>query len=182
MTDPANALLLSSGGLDSAVLAATTGATYHLSVNYGQEHKRELASARQIAAHYGAAHEERACRLPAKVGDVVPNRNSVLISIGAAVAEARGFDVVLIGCNAEDAAGFPDCRPAFIDIMREAVELATEDRVTLHAPLLGLTKPEIGKLAIDLRVPTHLAWSCYRGGPLPCGICHACQGRAAAGV
>lgn len=110
-----NAVLLSSGGLDSALLAALNPGALHLSINYGQEHLRELASARNIAAHYSAEHIEKSCRLPHKHGDIVPGRNAVLITLAAAIAQDRSIPTVLIGCNSDDNTGFPDCRPQFIN-------------------------------------------------------------------
>lgn len=176
------AVLLSSGGLDSALLAAMNPGAVHLSVNYGQEHLREIRSARAIAAHYQAEHREQSCWLPYKHGEVVPGRNAMLIALAAAMAHDRGLETVLIGCNSEDAAEFPDCRPQFIAAIREAVELASEDQVTVEAPLLSWTKARIGQKARNLEVPVHLTWSCYRGEAEPCGTCNACEGRKRAGV
>lgn len=169
-------VLLSSGGLDSALLAAMWPGALHLSINYGQEHMRELRSARAVAQHYRAEHVEKGCRLPHKHGEVVPGRNAVLIALAAAVAQDRGGGTVLIGCNGDDDAGFPDCRPGFIAAMRDAVELASTGTVTVAAPLLGWTKARIGAQARRLGVPVELTWSCYRGLVSPCGTCDTADG------
>lgn len=185
-------VLLASGGLDSTVVAAMHPGALHLSVDYGQRHAvRELLAARNVARHYEA--EQHRLRIPdlarhlpsALTGNsgaltgaptVVPNRNAILIALAVGVAQAHGADTVLIGCNADDHADYPDCRPAFITATSEAARLATG--VHVRAPLTYMSKPQIGALARQLDVPVHLTWSCYAGlASGPCGDCGACQQR-----
>lgn len=181
------AILLASGGLDSLTIAATHPTTLHLTINYGQEHQRELRAAKEIAAHYRTPHLEIACLLPQeRHGDIVPNRNAVLINIAASIAMARRISTVLIGCNAADRDDFPDCREKFLRAVNVTLNAAGTP-VTIAAPLLDLTKPQIGDLARTHNAPTHLAWSCYHPvgtgyNPQPCGTCNACHGRKNAGV
>jgi 7-cyano-7-deazaguanine synthase len=99
------------------------------------------------------------------------------------VAEARDADGVYLGVNALDYSGYPDCRPAFVRSFAETAALAlrrgVEGRpVRFHTPLIDLTKAQIVTLGRSLGAPLELSWSCYRGGPLPCGTCDACALRA----
>lgn len=185
-------VLLSSGGLDSAVVAAMYPQALHLSVDYGQRHHVELRSAADVAGYYEAEHVVVSAPIAelastsvltgaegAMVGapTVVPGRNAVLIALAASLAESRGGGTVLIGVNADDHADYPDCRPEFIAAMHRLVQVSTGERVTVSAPLLQLSKPEIGALAQKLRVPIDLTWSCYVGGTAACLSCGACQQR-----
>jgi 7-cyano-7-deazaguanine synthase len=190
-------VLLSSGGLDSGVLAAMNPGAIHLTVDYGQRHIVEIEHAQRVAEFYGAEHLTVRCPVAAFGGSVlsgddgalagtstvVPNRNAVFISLAASLAEARGGGTVLIGCNADDHADYPDCRPEFISALGEAIQLATSGRVFVAAPLLHIDKPGIGALAREFDLPVHLTWSCYAGGRKPCLTCGACiQRERALGV
>lgn len=186
-------VLLASGGLDSTLIAATRSPDVHLFIDYGQRHAGpEFDAAEKIAAHYGGALEVVAIRdvsalLPSSLtgrGDdlagvptVVPNRNALLIALAVGVCDARGGGTALIGCNASDRDVYPDCRPAFIFAANWQAELATEGRVSVEAPLLDLTKRDIGRLARANGVPIDMTWSCYAGDLLPCGVCGACEQR-----
>ncbi|MRR09824.1 7-cyano-7-deazaguanine synthase, partial [bacterium] len=121
----------------------------------------------------------------------VPGRNAIFLAFGASYAEAEGCGAVVIGANALDYSGYPDCRPDFIRAMARAVTLGTragrEGRpVRIMAPLLKLTKSQIVTLGLRLGVPYELTWSCYQGGRQPCGACDSCllraQGFAGAGT
>ena len=198
-------VVLLSGGLDSATVlglaVAQEGASdvEALSINYGQRHRRELDSAKDLAAHYGVVHTmvsvdpvlfggsaltsgpeapEGAASEPDAT--YVPARNTVLLALAAARAEAVGAKVVSIGANADDAGGYPDCRRKFLESFREVLLIGTVGHVWVSAPLLSLTKSGVADLATELGVPIDLTWSCYRGGDEPCGTCGACELRNAA--
>jgi 7-cyano-7-deazaguanine synthase len=214
------AVVLLSGGLDSSValgIALDEGYTVHaLTLDYGQRHDRELDAARAMAEHYGIDHRvvrvdlgsfggsaltDTAEPLPSgtpidEIGDripvsYVPARNTVFLSMAMAWAEALDADAVFIGANAVDYSGYPDCRPEFIDAMREVARLGTRrgvegDPITIEAPILGDTKSSIVRRGLDLGVPFGLTWSCYQGRHRACGRCDSCQlrlqGFADAGV
>jgi len=209
------AVVLLSGGLDSATAAAwAANAGWQLaalSVNYGQRHAVELECSRRIAAALGitdhvvlsidlaafggssltdAANEVPKGRSADAIGDGIPStyvpaRNTVLLSLALAMAETRQAEGIVIGVNALDYSGYPDCRPEFVEAYRQLAALATkvgvEGRpIDILAPLQNLTKAEIIRLGTQLGVDYGLTTSCY--DPLasgqPCGGCDACQLRA----
>jgi len=113
----------------------------------------------------------------------VPARNLIFLSLAAGIAEARGAGAVYLGVNALDYSGYPDCRPEFVDAFRTAAALALKrgvegDPIDVRTPLVDATKADIVRLGTDLGAPLHLTWSCYRGGPDPCGDCDSCALRA----
>ncbi len=179
-------LVLLSGGIDSAlVLALGVKAEWEchaLAFDYGQPHVIELDAARAVAEHYGVPFEiiELIDVALPKVDDVVfAGRNMVFASLAVAIAQARGFGAVAVGCNGSDWSRFPDCRPAFWHNLR----LAAEDAygVSIRTPLLHNSKIDIVRAAREMDVPIDLTWSCY--SPIwnhPCGRCLACETRKAA--
>ena len=201
------AIVLLSGGLDSTVCAALAARAHDtvvaLTFDYGQRHRVELAAAAAVARHFGAEQlvvsldagrwggsaltdngievpEPGAAGIPATY---VPARNLIFLSVAMGLAEARDADVVVIGVNALDYSGYPDCRPEFVESFRATAALAlkrgVEGRpVAVDAPLIDLTKADIVRRGIELDAPLHLSWSCYREGPRPCGACDACHLRA----
>jgi len=216
-----SAVVLLSGGLDSTVVLATAleqGYVPHaLTVEYGQRHHREVEAARAVARHYGVEHRvvrvdlsafggsaltdpSRAVPTDRPIGSIpsagipstyVPARNTVLISVALAWAETLGSEAVLIGANCVDYSGYPDCRPEFIEAMREVARLGTRrgaegSPIDVVAPILQLGKADIVRRGAELGVPFELTWSCYRGTPRACGRCDSCQlrlqGFAEAGV
>jgi 7-cyano-7-deazaguanine synthase len=173
-----SAIVLLSGGLDSAVaLAMIDGERLALGFDYGQSHKIELDRAHAIARHYDTPFE--VIVLPdvmPKVDDVVfAGRNMVFGAIAIAIAQARGFDRIVFGCNQTDAARFPDCRQDFM-VALERVALVYG--IGVATPLLHLTKRGVVDMARRLKVPIELTWSCYdpQNGQ-PCGRCLACETR-----
>ena len=214
------AVVLLSGGLDSTTAlywARGKGfAVVALSVHYGQRHARELAAARRVARVAGAdwlpvrlslpwlkasSLVDRKKRLPEVPADrigkgpipstYVPGRNTVFLSLAVSLADAAGAEAVVIGSNAQDFSGYPDCRPEFNAAFERAARLGTRrgaegKRFALLSPLQRLDKAGIVRLARRLEVPLELTWSCYRGGRRPCGRCDSCKlrarGFAAAGV
>lgn len=112
----------------------------------------------------------------------VPARNTIFLSLALAWAEVLGCSDVFIGVNAIDYSGYPDCRPEFIAAFEQMANLATRAgveqgaRFRIHAPLAGLSKAGIVKLALELGLDAGLTHSCYDPGPAgePCGQCDSC--------
>ena len=112
----------------------------------------------------------------------VPARNTIFLSFALAWAEVLQSEAIFIGVNALDYSGYPDCRPEFIEAYERMANLATKTgvegrtRLTIHTPLLRLSKAQIVTLARDLGVPFGLTHSCYDPAPdgKPCGACDAC--------
>ncbi|MDD5630105.1 MAG: 7-cyano-7-deazaguanine synthase QueC [Elusimicrobia bacterium] len=206
------AVVLLSGGLDSATaLYWARGRGYEavaLSAHYGQRHARELRAARAVARRAGAEFVRLGLRLPwlgssslvdrsrslpdipaRRIGKgripstYVPGRNAVFLSLAISLADAKGAEAVVIGSNAQDFSGYPDCRPEFIAAFAKAAHLGTRrgaegKRLSVLAPLQRLDKAGIVRLALRLGVPLELTWSCYAGGRRPCGRCDSCKLRA----
>lgn len=212
-------VLLLSGGLDSATclaMASNAGAeVLALTIDYNQRHRRELEAADALAAHYRVA---RHIRLPldlrgfggsALTADIdvpkggvepgipvtyVPARNTIFLSVALGWAEAMGGADLLIGVNALDYSGYPDCRPEFIASFEAMANLATKAgvegtaRYRVHTPLLALSKAGIVQAAAAQGLDMGMTWSCY--DPTPdgkhCGKCDSCRlrqkGFAEAGV
>lgn len=211
-----HAVALLSGGLDSATAALWAQAqgfrVTALTIDYGQRHRAELAAARQVAAALGIAahvvlsidlaafgasaltdaaipvpHGRSAAEMTAGIpATYVPARNTVFLSLALALAEARGAEAIVIGINAVDYSGYPDCRPEYLDAFARMAALGTRTGVegrpiTFLAPLAGLSKEAIVRLGLSLGLDPGLTTSCYEPGPdgRPCGTCDACLLRAA---
>jgi len=204
-----NAVVLLSGGLDSAtVLAIATDLGYRchaLSVDYGQRHRSELRAAENVAAAMGA--ELKTIRLDlrtfggsALTDDIdvpveetdgipvtyVPARNTIMLSLALAWAEVLGANDIFIGVNAVDYSGYPDCRPEFINAYEEMANLATRAGVvgnllSIHTPLIDLSKAEIIQEGAALGVDYSITVSCYQADDegRACGVCDSCRIRAA---
>ncbi|MDP2807759.1 MAG: 7-cyano-7-deazaguanine synthase QueC [bacterium] len=204
-------VVLLSGGLDSATVlywALDNGwQPQALIFDYGQRHNREILSAKVLCKKTGVAYGVIPVKLPWRGSSLldkgsalpsaksakdigaqipstyVPGRNTLFLSYGLSCAEAVGAGAVMIGANALDYSGYPDCRPDFIAAMSKVFKLGTKagrqgKAIKIIAPLLKLSKSQIIKLGIKLGVPYQLTWSCYRGGKKPCGICDSCLLRA----
>jgi 7-cyano-7-deazaguanine synthase len=109
----------------------------------------------------------------------VPARNTVFLSLALGYAEVAGASAIVLGANALDYSGYPDCRPDYLEAFERMANLATKagvegKTVKVLAPLLQLGKADIVRLATRLKAPIHLSWSCYRGGRMPCGTCESC--------
>jgi 7-cyano-7-deazaguanine synthase len=203
------AVVLLSGGLDSMVTAALAReqgySVLALTVDYGQRHKVELAAAARIAAELADGHAVLKMDLArfggsALTGDIevpksgvgtgipvtyVPARNTVLLSLALAWAEAAGARDLFIGVNALDYSGYPDCRPEFIAAFEKLANVATRAGVEgepfkVHAPLQHMTKADIAREAARLRLDAGMSHSCYDPAPdgRHCGLCDACRLRA----
>ena len=187
-----NAVVLLSGGLDSATVMAMAKqqgySCFALSVDYGQRHYTELAAAARVAQALGAVEqrvvsvdltgfggsaltdariavpEQRSVGIPLTY---VPARNTIMLSLAVAWAEVLQVRDIFIGVNAVDFSGYPDCRPEYIAAFERMANLATKAAVEgkhlkLHAPLLHLSKAEIIKLGTELGVDYGLTVSCYQ--------------------
>jgi 7-cyano-7-deazaguanine synthase len=115
----------------------------------------------------------------------VPGRNTVFISLALSLAEARGAERLVLGVNAVDYSGYPDCRPDYLDAFQTLADLASKAGREGHgprlwAPLVHWSKTRIVQEALRLQVPIASTWSCYSGGATPCGLCDSCRIRDAA--
>jgi len=208
-----SAVLLLSGGLDSytaGAIAKDEGFRLHaLTVRYGQRHVREIESARAVAAALSVArHIELDVDLSAFGGSsltsdapvpkdrridatdipstYVPARNTVFLSLALGWAEVLGAHDIVIGVNALDYSGYPDCRPEYVAAFEALASLATArgvqgERFRIHAPLQHLTKAQIIRRGIELDLDYGLTHSCYdpRSDGRACGRCDSCVLRAA---
>lgn len=172
---------LLSGGLDSVTMLYDLREQGHkvhcLLFDYGQPHRQELGFARMHCMSIGEPFSE--IKLPPLGGLtdeswIVPNRNAVLISHAVSLAVRSNAGTVTIGCNADDAENFPDCRKAFLDAMNGAVRVAGYS-VEICAPFLEVPKWQVVAKARILGVELWKTWTCYRGGDVPCGKCPSCE-------
>lgn len=212
MNPDRRAILLLSGGLDSytagAIVRAEGYDLYALSIRYGQVHVREIEASRRVAAALGVAQhleldvplskiggsalvgdgqipKDRAIDAPGIPSTYVPARNTVFLSLALAWAEVVGAEAIVIGVNALDYSGYPDCRPEYLEAVERVAALATRAGVEgrplqILAPLLRLTKADIIRRGLSLGVDYALTLSCYDPGPdgRPCGHCDSCHIRA----
>ena len=229
--DKKKAVVLLSGGLDSATALAIANAEgfdcYALSFRYGQRHAVELECARQVAQSQGVAEHrtieidlaafggsaltDMALNVPhdlsteadkAKAGALakgeateeagaddeipityVPARNTIFLSYALAWAEVLDCTDLFIGVNALDYSGYPDCRPEFIEAYEKMANLATKagvtgtEKLTIHTPLIDLTKAQIIQRGMELGIDFGITSSCYDPAPdgAACGTCDSCR-------
>jgi 7-cyano-7-deazaguanine synthase len=192
---------------------------YALTFRYGQRHAREVESAKRIAAALGAVQHlildlglrqiggsALTAEIPVPKGrgleeigtgipiTYVPARNTIFLSYALAWAEVIGSEAIVLGVNAIDYSGYPDCRPEYIAAFEQMANLATQagvegrSKFTIHTPLIRLTKAEIVRRGVALGVDFQLTWSCYDPTPdgQPCRACDSCilreKGFAEAGI
>jgi 7-cyano-7-deazaguanine synthase len=219
----APAIVLLSGGIDSATAAAMAVAQgydlHAVTFRYGQRHAREVESAKRLAAALGVRRhlildldlrriggsaltdevpvpkgrglDEISAGIPVTY---VPARNTIFLAYALACAEVLGSEDIVLGVNAIDYSGYPDCRPEYIAAFERMATLATKAgvdgrmRLTIHTPLIDLTKAEIIRRGAALGVDFALTWSCYDPTPggEPCRACDSCvlreKGFAEAGI
>ena len=108
---------------------------------------------------------------------VVPFRNGIMLAIAAGVAESNGLKRVMIANHAGDHSIYPDCRPAFVKAMSEAMSAGTYENITVFAPYTHLSKKEIAEHGIALGLDYSETYSCYKGGEKHCGKCGTCRER-----
>lgn len=113
------------------------------------------------------------------VSTYVPFRNGLFLSSAASIALSKGCDVIYYGAHSDDAAGnaYPDCSSEFNESMNRAIFLGSGGVLTIKAPFVEMTKADVVKKGIELKVPYELTWSCYEGGDVPCGKCGTCIDR-----
>ncbi|MDA3909330.1 MAG: 7-cyano-7-deazaguanine synthase QueC [Sulfurimonas sp.] len=107
----------------------------------------------------------------------VPFRNGIFLSMSAAIAEKEGAEVICIGVVEEDSSGYPDCRESYIKSMEQSINLGTKDEtnIEIKTPLVHLSKSQIVQKSLELNVPLHLTWSCYKSEDKACGVCDSCR-------
>ena len=204
-------VLLSGGLDSATVLAIARDQgfqCYALSVDYGQRHRSELEAARKVAqslhshAHQiirldltafgGSALTDRTMEIPTSGEKTeipvtyVPARNTIMLSLALAWAETLQSHDIFVGVNAVDYSGYPDCRPEYIQAFEQMANLATKagvegKKLTIHAPLMHLSKKEIIQAGLALGVDYGLTVSCYQADETgrACGICDSCRIRKA---
>ena len=191
-------------------LALSEGYACHaLSVDYGQRHRVELEAAVRVARALGAAeHKTVRIDLTAFGGSAltdaniavptrgvqkdgipvtyVPARNTIMLSLALAWAEVLGAQDLFFGANAVDYSGYPDCRPEYMQAFERMANLATKaavegHRLTLHTPIIALSKAQIIEQGIKLGVDYRLTVSCYQADAQgrACGMCDSCRLRRA---
>jgi len=116
------------------------------------------------------------------VSTYVPFRNGLFLSSAASIALSHGCEVIYYGAHSDDAAGnaYPDCSDDFNNAMNQAIYLGSGKQLKIHAPFVRMTKADVVRTGLNLKVPYELTWSCYEGGEIPCGICGTCRDRAEA--
>jgi 7-cyano-7-deazaguanine synthase len=201
------AVVLLSGGLDSATCLAIAKSQgfecYCLSLDYHQRHIAELEAARNIAHSLGAVqHKTAQLDLSLFGGSAltdneisvpetatsgipvtyVPARNTIMLSLSLAWAEVLEAQDIFIGVNALDYSGYPDCRGEYVQAFQQMANLATKSavegkKITVHAPLIDMTKAQIIALGTSLGVPYSDTVSCYQADAQgrACGKCDSCR-------
>jgi 7-cyano-7-deazaguanine synthase len=198
------AIVLVSGGMDSALTAAFAFKEYDLAflhVNYGQKtEKRELKAFKNIADFYGVKK-----RLVVDIGylkkiggssltdnkikiskanikskkipsSYVPFRNANILAIATSWAEVIKAEKIFIGAVEEDSSGYPDCRKKFFESYNKMINLGTKPgtKIEIVTPIIGFNKKEIVLKSLELKSPLHLTWSCYKNNDIACGVCDSC--------
>lgn len=198
-------VLLYSGGLDSTValfdLLSRKDEVVCLSIIYGQRHRKELESAKEITNALKIEHQivDLGALQPLMTGNsqtdasvevpeghyteetmkltVVPNRNMIFLSVAMAAAISRDFDGVAYAAHGGDHAIYPDCRPEFVHAIQHVAQLCDWKQLEVIAPYLNKTKSEIVARGFELDVPFSKTWSCYKGSSKHCGKCGTCVER-----
>ena len=195
--------MLLSGGIDSAtalyLTKQETDDIYSISMVYSQSYDAEAEASKRIAAKAGVKEHitlllpffkdisERYHPQPSAeiTPAYIPARNMVFYGAAAAYAETLQANRIVFGSNADDAKELPDARESFIQLMNELIHNGTRAgkegfRIEVVTPLMDYSKTEVLQLALKLRVPLELTWSCYEDGKTPCGKCRGCVGRSKA--
>jgi 7-cyano-7-deazaguanine synthase len=207
------AVVLLSGGLDSytaaAVAASRGNDLYALTFRYGQLHRHELNAAARVAAALrvtqhlvldldlgalggssltgtGGIPKDRALQSRDIPSTYVPARNTIFLAVALGWAESIGADAIVVGVNAVDYSGYPDCRPEFLRAFENLAAVATRAGIEgrgarIDAPLIDSSKADIIRMGLDLGLDYGLTHSCYDPAPdgAPCGRCDSCRLRAA---
>lgn len=171
-----------------------------ISFNYGQRHIRELEQAKKTCDKLNIEHKiidmafmRDIASNSSLTGDiatphghyeaenmkltVVPNRNMIMASIAIGWAVNENYDEVALGVHAGDHAIYPDCRPQFIDFLKDIAAVANFKSINIYVPFLNIDKGDIAIIGKGLNVDYSLSHTCYEGTEIPCGLCGACQER-----
>ncbi len=198
------AVVLLSGGMDSAVCAALAARDHDAAavhVSYGQRTEererrsfvaicdrlrirdRLMVRNEALRAIGGSALTDEQIAVPEAAGQIgvqvpvtyVPFRNAHFLSVAVSWAEVLEAEQVYIGAVEQDSSGYPDCRPAYYRAFNEVVKAGTrEGRIHIVTPLIGMRKAEIVRLGLELGAPFDLTWSCYSREDRACGVCESC--------
>ena len=200
------AVVLVSGGMDSAVTCGIAHQSYALAllhINYGQKtEEKELEAFHALAQFYGAEKQLVATldyfkkiggsslvdpdmTVPEGLSEkgtpstYVPFRNAQFLSIAVSWAEVIGARALFSGATEEDAAGYPDCRKEFYDIFNNLARMGTreETAIEIMVPLIALKKADIIRKGQELAIPFEHTWSCYKNNNVACGTCDSCLRR-----
>lgn len=179
--------------------------TYAITFIYGQKHKREIESAKKVSNSLEISHKivdlssvkeilsgsaltDSSIDIPEVPAEathyetlrttIVPNRNSIFLSIAIGYAVSIGADLVFFGAHHSDRGVYPDCRREFVEAFQHSEQLANDNiDLKIEAPFVNIDKSQIVKLGAVLGLPYQETWSCYRGEELHCGICSSCRER-----
>ncbi len=203
--DKPKAIVLLSGGLDSATVLAIASEKYNchaLSFNYAQRSLSEINAAERLSKSFSASHQiiqidkgvmsgsaltDDTIAVPEGATEgipvtYVPARNTLFLSYSLAVAEVMASQDIFIGVNAVDYSGYPDCRPEYIHAFEVMANLATRaavegKKMTIHTPLINISKADIIRKGNELGVDYALTVSCYQANAQgeACGSCDSCQ-------
>jgi len=198
------AIVLVSGGMDSALTAAFAANKYDLAflhINYGQNtEKKELKAFNSIADYYKVKKRlivdirylreiggssltdshikiEKANLKNKKVpSSYVPFRNANILAIATSWAEVTGAKHIYIGAVEEDSSGYPDCRKEFFDAYNKMIDKGTKPttKIKIETPIINLSKKDIVLKSKKMKSPLHLTWSCYKSDNIACGECDSC--------
>jgi 7-cyano-7-deazaguanine synthase len=174
-----------------------------LHMNYGQKTSdKEKQSFEKIAHHYkigpedckiidmtflrqigGSSLTDDKIEVKSYQGDskeipdsYVPFRNSIILSLAVSWAEVVGATKLYIGANFEDSPGYPDCRPSYYKAFNQLIKEGTKaSNIEILTPVINLKKKEIVQRGLELKVPFHLSWSCYKNSDMACGTCDSCS-------
>lgn len=200
------AIVVLSGGMDSAVCLAWAMERFShvstVSFDYGQRHIKEVEAAKAMVEHLNVPHFQVALKcfdnspsalvrsdkdvstIDSKNGlpaSFVPGRNLVFLTQAAAMAVAMDANALVTGVCQTDFSGYPDCRQRTISMLEDALSLGIDQPITIHTPLMYMTKAETVRLMERLQSGRELvamSWTCYEGGPTPCSKCPSCVLRA----
>jgi 7-cyano-7-deazaguanine synthase len=195
------AIVLLSGGMDSLLTAALAAREcdelLFLHFAYGQRTQDKEQSCFKAIAEYYHAKEARIVdyRWLADIGgsaltddtiqiqhdpDGIPNtyvpfRNATMLCAAVAWAEVTQATRIYIGAVEEDSSGYPDCRESFFEAMQSVIKLGTKAaNISIHTPVLHMSKKDIVLKGMDLDAPFQLSWSCYANSDKACGVCPSC--------
>ncbi len=199
-----NAIVLVSGGMDSALTAAIANKKYSLNflhINYGQKTQvRELKAFNDIANFYkvkkklivdvshlkdigGSSLTDKKVKIDKadlnnkKIpSSYVPFRNANILCVAVSWAEVIAAKKIFIGAVEEDSSGYPDCRKEFFSAFNSMISKGTkhDTMIKVETPIINFTKKDIVKKSIELNSPLHLTWSCYKENKIACGECDSC--------